>query len=352
MEHQMNADKAIIVDDLLIEVGDRLFWDDMRPIRARRTPTGLERKPWPRKSTKPRPVYLSNAIRNTVRRTPEVMVKISGGGKSFQHVKNHLDYISRNGDVTLEDQNGNIFSGRAEVRDLKAEWRFGGYPISDEVGSKAAFNIVLSMPPGTDRLAVTDAARDFAKAEFGDNYSYVFATHDDEKHPHVHLCVKAMGKDGIRLNPRKTDLQRWREIFAEKLNDHGIEANATKRQVRGITRKAKKQPVVHIEQRNGKSFHRKQLERAASEFIKNGSPITNPLNPKIYRTRQLVVARWSAIGHALQAQGNLKSSVAVQEFISALPDPLGIGEQLEKQLRIQLDKQQQKANNKQKGTER
>lgn len=342
----------IVIDGLLREVGDRLFYEDVRPLKSRRTLTGLERKPLPRKSTRSRADFISRTIRNTVRKSvPEVMVKISGGGKSFQLVKNHLDYISRNGDVTLEDQDGNIFSGRPEVRDLQNEWRFGGYPISDAVGSKAAFNIVLSMPPGTDRKGVTDAARDFAKAEFGNNYSYVFASHDDEPHAHVHLVVKAMGQDGTKLNPRKPDLQRWRELFAEKLQDHGIEANATKRQVRGITRKAKKQPVVHIEQRNGKSFHRKQLERAASEFIKNGSPITNPLKPKIYRTRQLVVARWNAIGHALQAQGNLKSSLAVQEFISALPDPLGIGEQLEKQLRVQMDKQKQQKN-KEKGAER
>lgn len=343
----MNADKAIVVDGVLKEIGDRLFWDDVRPIRTRRTPTGLERKSLPRKPSQSRPDYISR----TVRRRPEVMVKISGGGKSFQLVKNHLDYISRNGDVTLEDQSGNIFSGRAEVRDLQAEWRFGGYPISDEVGSKAAFNIVLSMPPGTDRPSVTSAARDFAKAEFGDNYSYVFANHDDSPHPHIHICVKAMGKDGIRLNPRKADLQRWREIFAEKLNDHGIEANATKRQVRGITRKPKKQPVVHIEQRNGKSFHRKQLERAASEFIRNGTPITNPLKPKIYRTRQAVVESYNAIWNALQAQGQQTLSAEVKAFVQALPEPLGIGEQLEKQLRAQVDKQKQQKS-KEKGAER
>lgn len=344
----------IVIDGLLREVGDRLFYEDVRPLKSRRTLTGLERKPLPRKSTRPRADFISRTIRNTVRKSaPEVMVKISGGGKSFQLVKNHLDYISRNGDVTLEDQSGNIFSGRAEVRDMQAEWRIGGYPISDEVGSKAAFNIVLSMPPGTDRKGVTDAARDFANAEFGDNYSYVFATHDDEKHPHVHLCVKAMGQDGTKLNPRKADLQRWRELFAEKLQDYGIEANATKRQVRGITRKAKKQPVVHIEQRNGKSFQRRALENAAFNFIRNGTPISNPqLTSKIYRTRQSVVESWNAIRHALHARGEGKLSSEVKAFLQALPEPLGVGEQLENQLRIQLSKQQQKTNNKQKGTER
>lgn len=30
-------------------------------------------------------------------------------------------------------------------------------------------------------------------------------------HPHVHLTVKAADLDGVRLNPRKADLQRWRD---------------------------------------------------------------------------------------------------------------------------------------------
>jgi hypothetical protein len=37
------------------------------------------------------------------------------------------------------------------------------------------------------------------------------------------------GLDGIRLNPRKPDLQRWREGFAEALREHGIEATTTSR---------------------------------------------------------------------------------------------------------------------------
>jgi len=345
-----NATETIIVDGVLKQIGDRLFYEPVRPIKAKRTVTGLERKYLLKKSTKPRADYISRTIRNTVRKVPEVMVKISGGGKSFQLVKNHLDYISRNGQVSLEDQDGNTFSGRPELRDLQNEWRFGGYPISDEVGSKQAFNIVLSMPPGTDRKSVTDSARDFAKAEFGDNYSYVFATHDDEKHPHVHLCVKAMGKDGVRLNPRKGDLQNMREIFAEKLQDHGIEANATKRPVRGITRKAKKQPVIHIEQRNGKCFHRRQLEVMASEFIRSGNPSSNPLKQKIYRTRQSVVESWTAVALALQAKGEKKLSAEVKAFVQALPEPQGVWEQLQKQLRIQLYKQQQKK--KEKGLEK
>lgn len=92
-----------------------------------------------------------------------------------------------------------------------------------------------SMPPGTDRAAVTDAGRAFAREEFGDQRDYVFAAHDDEAHPHVHIVVLARGYDGRRLNPRKADLQRWRERFARELRDRGVEANATPRRTRGVT---------------------------------------------------------------------------------------------------------------------
>lgn len=341
------AEHPIVIEGVLRQVGDRLFYEDVRPIKARKTTTGIALKPLVKKPSKPRAEYIGRTIINTLRKVPEVMVKISGGGKSLAHVKAHLDYISRNGQVKLEDQSGDIYSGLPDIHDLENEWRYGGYPISVQPSIKQAFNIVLSMPPGTDRQAVTDAARAFAKSEFA-NYSFVFATHDDEKHPHVHLCVKALGRDGTRLNPRKADLQRWREIFAEKLIDHGVEANATRRHVRGVTRKHKKQPVIHIEKRGLRSLHREALKSAAEAFIRNGRAISNPLKPKIIRTRQFVIASWNAIGHALQAQGEKNLSAEVKDFIQALPSTDGVGEQLEAQLRSQLDKKKHKD----KGSER
>jgi len=53
--------------------------------------------------------------------------------------------------------------------------------------------------------------------------------HTDEQHPHVHLTVQMRGFSGERLNPRKADLQRWRETFAECLLDEGIDCVATPR---------------------------------------------------------------------------------------------------------------------------
>jgi hypothetical protein len=57
--------------------------------------------------------------------------------------------------------------------------------------------------------------------------------HDHQANPHVHLSVRAESKDGRRLNPRKADLQRWREMFAERLRGWGIDAEASRQATRG-----------------------------------------------------------------------------------------------------------------------
>ena len=38
--------------------------------------------------------------------------------------------------------------------------------------------------------------------------------HDDQEHPHVHVTVRAVGRDGRRLARGKEQLQVWREDFA------------------------------------------------------------------------------------------------------------------------------------------
>lgn len=187
-----------------------------------------------------------NAIAKGV---PEVMVKVTGGGQGMRQVRNHMDYVSRNGELALEDQDGNLISGKQDVQELADEWQRSGSFIAEEGERKEAFNIVLSMPPGVDRLAVERAGRDFAAKQFKDNFQYVFVRHDDEDHPHVHLVVKARGYDGRRLNPRKADLHRWREDFAEALGDHGIEAVATKRQQRLRKEKGVEQAIAHMKER-------------------------------------------------------------------------------------------------------
>jgi hypothetical protein len=228
------------VDQMLLNWGDRLFHDPLRHVRAPRMSRGELQRDVRR---------MREQLGRTLRRTPEVMVKITNKASRAQGmdaVRRHLRYISRNGKVELEDQDGMTVLGREALHDLTDAWRLGGWGIPEESRTREVFNVLLSMPPGTNRQAVRNAARAFAAEEFGDGRRYVFAAHDDEAHPHVHLSVQVRGPDGKRLNPRKQDLQRWRERFAAQLREHGVEANATRRLARGETRRYPKQAVVHM----------------------------------------------------------------------------------------------------------
>lgn len=288
------------------------------------------------------------SVAATVKKTPEVMVKISGGPKGMEAIKAHLDYISRNGEVEIEDEQGRVHSGKEEVSDVRDDWKGGGIPTKDGK-YKQAFNIILSMPPGTDRQAVKDAARDFASERFA-NHKYVFAAHDDEKHPHVHLTVRALDHDGIRLNPRKADLQLWRETFAEKLRAHGIEANATPRKARGVVRKAEHQAIKHID-RGFAAGKRKAPARVteahkadALKEVTEGKKRANPAQDNIIAARKKVqqgygnVARVLATGDAEDKQLALE----IVNFIKQIPPVVTKHQQLVAALHDRPEQQKRK----------
>ena len=218
------------IDGVLIQWGDRLFYPGNRIVRT---------KPQPKLSalaTRHRAAALRERIAATVvRRAPQVMVKVTGGGRGMKAIAAHLRYISKNGRFEIEDERGQTMRGKDALRELADDWRYGGSLIEDISPRRDAFNIMLSMPRGTDPLSVQWAAREFAKAELAD-HKFVMVLHDHQANPHVHISVRAESKHGKRLNPRKTDLHRWRETFAAKLRERGIDADATRQATRGATR--------------------------------------------------------------------------------------------------------------------
>ncbi|MFP1133181.1 hypothetical protein [Asticcacaulis sp. W401b] len=201
-------------------------------------------------------------LARTVRRVPEVMVKITSGSKGMKQIGRHFNYISRDGQIELEDQDGLVVKGKAELKELKDDWRSGGLePIGETSDRRDTLNIVFSMPAQTDEVSLKRALRAFAKTEFA-RHSYVFAYHtpstdpdpDPPDHPHIHLSVKIEGHDGRRLNPRKADLQRWREGFAHELRAHGIEANATSRLARLRRDRGEKRGRVEAQARGASTW--------------------------------------------------------------------------------------------------
>lgn len=76
---------------------------------------------------------------------------------------------------------------------------------------------------------VLAAARKFALEKFALQHRYAMVLHTDQKHPHVHLVVKAESEDGRRLHIDKNMRRHWREDFAQAMRQQGIAANATPR---------------------------------------------------------------------------------------------------------------------------
>ncbi|MFM0180729.1 hypothetical protein PQR37_12130 [Paraburkholderia nemoris] len=293
----------IYVDAMLLNWGDRLFHEPFRHARASRLS---------RAGIRDEAARVRGQLARTLKRTPEVMVKITNKASSAQGigaVRRHLRYISRNGQVDLEDQNGDKISGVDALRDLTKTWQFGGWGIPDTSTRREVFNILLSMPPGTNRQAVRDATRDFAALEFGDGRAYVFAVHEDEAHPHVHLSVQVRGPEGSRLNPRHKDLQRWRECFATQLRGYGVKANATCRRTRGVTQRYPKPAVVHMMNRGETPrFWRlfpTDVQREAGWIAHGG-----------------VFAAWREVAYAMaasEAHGDRQIAVDVASFVGAMP---------------------------------
>jgi type IV secretion system T-DNA border endonuclease VirD2 len=166
-----------------------------------------------------------------VRRAPEVMVKVTGRQKGGNHVKAHLAYIGRKGEVEIESRDGEILTSKDDIAERAAEW-------SDTVQWRSrptvsSVSMIFSMPAGTDPDKVLGAVRALAHAEISDNHDYVMALHTDTPRPHVHLAVQAEGLDRNRFNPRPVQLNRFRERFARELRARGIAAEATPRRARG-----------------------------------------------------------------------------------------------------------------------
>ena len=57
-----------------------------------------------------------------VRKAPEVVVKVTGRQRGGAHVKAHLEYIGRKGDVEIETRDGEILTSKEDIAERSAEW--------------------------------------------------------------------------------------------------------------------------------------------------------------------------------------------------------------------------------------
>jgi len=269
------------------------------------------------------PAQIEQILR-TVRRTPEVMVKVTGGGTRRRAVAAHLSYIGRNGKLEIETDEGQRIA-KADQKSLLDDWHLelspGQYRKAKDDkppprAVKLTRNITLSMPKPTPPDKVLAAARAFARERFGAKHRYALVLHTDQKHPHVHLVVKAEGLDGRRLHIDKAMLREWREDFARMMREQGVAANATPRVVRGRNKGGPKDPVYRMEPSKSRAL-RARAESVIRELWETRT-IKDPARATLLRTREAVVAGWQSVAAALDAQGEIVLAGDVRYFVQNL----------------------------------
>ena len=262
-------------------------------------------------------------LERIVRRAPEVMVKITGRTKGVAHLKSHLAYITRNGELDAETEQGATLAGRSGLKDLQQRWEDdAGLDDKRRRDGSLSINIILSMPTGTDAVAVKDSARAFAIETFGDNHDYVFVQHLDDKHPHVHLTVRSLGHDGKRLNPRKADLQAWRERFAGELRLRGIAAEATPRRTRGRVRKADRGAVLALRKRKITPNVDQLARKEVLSEVRGGRTAKHPWDEQIKSRQEAIRRRYLEYAAELQHSGaatDHELARQVRQFVNDMP---------------------------------
>jgi hypothetical protein len=262
----------------------------------------------------------------TSRRVPEVMVRITGRQHGGGHVLANFAYISRLGhgpgeELGLETSEGVVLRDGRDMQILAKDWY--NFEMDGDARRRGATSIsmILSMPSGTDPERLKAAALDFAAEEFA-NRSWVAGLHVDRDHPHVHLTIARRDFDGRRFHPDRDDLFRWRQRFAEKLRERGIEANATPTRARGID--PAHEHIAVRKMRDKGQVPQIDTGRAERARRLRDQGISDPVEAVLASRQAIVRATYMRSVAELSASHSLADQVVAQSlerFVAALPPP-------------------------------
>lgn len=272
------------------------------------------------------PAVVAHAER-TVRRVPEVMVKVSGGARTVRGVAAHLAYLEERADLETDDGERLVEKGLG--RQLLEDWnldldehrRHTARAIAaGRKPPKLVHNLVFSMPQGTPPDKLHQAVQKFAFEKFALQHRYAMALHADQANPHVHVVVKAVSEQGERLHIRKATLREWRQDFARYLRELGVEANATERAVRGASRPHRPDGIYRAARRGASTFLRRRMEDIAHELTR-GQLTPEPSKAILAQTHREVQDGWRAFAGGIEREGMHELAALVRKFADQMPPP-------------------------------
>ena len=189
---------------------------------------------------------------------------------------------------------------------------------------KLVHNLIFSMPKGTPSDKLEAAVRAFAVDRFALQHRYAMALHTHQGNPHVHLVVRAMSEQGVRLNIRKATLRDWRQQFAAHLREQGIAANATERAVRGETRVAKTDGVFRSDQRDSSTY----VQAKFTSYVRRDRNQPEPGKAALVATRREVEQGWYVVHDVLEREGHSEVARDIRRFLAQMHPPRTEREQI------------------------
>ena len=280
-------------------------------------------------------------LEQLVSRAPEAVIVMSGRPRDTAALGTHLRYIARGGEVELQDQDGAGVGGKEALRELARDWAASSRGCDPRHPHAAlAFSIVLSAPQGSDLDAAAAASRAAAKELFAGRFDYVSAFHADTLNPHLHVTVRALGVDGVRINPPLRECMAWRAAYAKVLCDHGIEAVASRCSERGVSPRREQIGLRKLREKHALGRGQvAEVDRAAYlaaarlAFLEPAE--TTDGERRLLRRQVQVRAAYLAEAERLGASQDPADQVLarkVEAFVAAMPEPLSRRQKLAREL--------------------
>jgi len=250
------------------------------------------------------------------RRVPQAVVKVVSFPRNKTRLRELMAYISREGKLPLETEKGDLVTDLEGQRELAEMWALF---FDGRKKSRQAVHIVFSMPPGSDPDALRKAVRTVVTRHFA-GHRAVFGIHEDRKHPHAHAVIHMRGP-AKKLELRKSDLHRLREVFAEAAREQGVMLAASPRAARGVGRKGVRQAVHHLRAKGVVPEVQNQAAREFMEETKRGVLVEKPWEAAMRHRHDLEKQAYVEEAQRLRTaseQANARDKEAMREAAKVL----------------------------------
>lgn len=177
--------------------------------------------------------YSTNKNENNPR-GKEAVIKITGKSKNLDSFKRHIEYITRDYELPLYDDDGNKYEGKEEIKNYIELYNIDGaipeYENTKKRERNEVMNFVFSMKEHntTPKDKLMEAVIKSVKEKYPDNPA-CFSFHGDTDNPHIHCDLRLESIHGERIYFKHKDRDDLRRDYAKNLRDLGIEAHATRR---------------------------------------------------------------------------------------------------------------------------